>query len=377
MNFDKLKDYIDTLPDAGVPGCDLAIWKDHRPVFRHMAGFRDADKKEAMQGDETYCLYSCSKVFTSCAVMQLVEREMIRLDDPVSKYLPAFGNLTVLKDSVPVPAQNTMTIRHLLSMQSGMDYETESPGILAAVEKSGGRAGTVQIVGAMAERPLCFEPGTDFLYSLSHDVLGAVIEVVTGKRFSEYLKENIFEPLSLETIGFSLKEKDKNRQCAQYEFQPETETLTLLGKVENRYIITPSYESGGAGLYGDVKDCILFADAIACGGAGENGTSVLSLPTIQLWSANQLCPRSKKTFDEWNRTGYSYALGVRTRVELQGSEPETIGEFGWDGAAGSWMMIDPHLHLSAFYAMHVKNFNYSYDVIHPGIRRRIYEALQL
>ena len=374
MNFSKLEQYLDSLYDVHVPGCDLVIYKDHEQVYRHMAGYRDAKRTQPVRGDEAYCLYSATKVITTCAVMQLVEQEKINLDDPVSRYLPSYANLCVRQGEAIVPAKNTMTIRHLLSMQSGLDYNTNSPAIQKVLAETNGHATTRQLVDAFVEEPLSFEPGTNFLYSLSHDVLGAVIEVVSGKRFSEYLKENIFSPLGLETIAFNLKEEDQGRICAQYEFDDQTKSLKSLPEKVTVYRMSDQYESGGAGLISDVKDYSLFLDAIACGGKTVDGTSILSPEMIQLWSANQLGPVSRRSFDEWNRRGYSYGLGVRTRVTLTKGGPGTIGEFGWDGAAGAFAMIDPHRHISAFYAMHVKNYGYNYDVIHPNIRTLIYQG---
>ena len=117
-------------------------------------------------------------------------------------------------------------------------------------------------------------------------------------------------------------------------------------------------------------------DALACGGKGKDGEQILDPEMIQLWSANQLTAHSRHSFNQWNRRGYSYALGVRTRVDLSVGGPGSLGEFGWDGAAGSYAMIDPDRHLSAFFAMHVRNFGYVYDVIHPTLRGLIYEGLQ-
>ena len=377
MNFSKLEKYLDSLYDVNVPGCDLIVYKDHEPVFRHMAGYRDRARTQPVRGDETYCLYSCTKVFTSCAVMQLIEKGKLSLDDPVSRYLPAYAHLNVRQpDGTVVPAVRPMTVRHLLSMQSGLDYQTDTPAIRRLQEETAGHATTRQIVDVLVEEPLCFEPGTNFLYSMSHDVLGAVIEVVSGQKFSDYLRENIFEPLGLETIGFTQKEKDQGRLCAQYEYDEASKTLRdLPGKVMT-YRISDCYESGGAGLISDLRDYGLFVDALSCGGQAADGTRILSPETIQLWNANQLGPVSRRTFDEWNRYGYSYALGVRTRVDLSKGGPGSIGEFGWDGAACSWAMIDPGRHIGAFYAMHVKNFVYAYDVIHPTLRGLIYEGLE-
>lgn len=376
MNFSKLTEYLNSLGEVGVPGCDLAVWRDHEPIYRHMAGHRDGEGTQPMQGDETYCLYSCTKVFTTCAAMQLIERGKLDLDDPVSAYLPAYARLTVREGDAVRPAKRVMTVRHLMSMQSGLDYDMETPAPLAVLEETGGKATTRQLVDARAKDPLCFEPGTDFLYSLSHDVLAAVIEEASGMKFSDYLRRNIFEPLGLETVGFSLDAAGQARLCAQFEVDDADGKAKLCPSYGNSYRYSPNYESGGAGLYSDVKDYIAFVDALACGGVGKNGARILSSEMLQLWSANQLGPKSRASFDEWKRLGYSYALGVRTRVDTSIGGRGQIGEFGWDGAAGAWTMIDPINHLSAFYAMHVRNYAYNYDVIHPTLRDLIYGALE-
>ena len=375
MDFSKLTAYMDTLSSVGVPGCDMVIYRDHEQLYRHSAGYRDPENTRPIQGDETYCLYSCTKVFTSCAAMQLIERGIINLDDPVSAYLPAYAHLTVRNGDTVRPAKRVMTVRHLLSMQSGLDYVLDSPAMREALESTHGQATTRQLAEAKAKDPLCFEPGTNFLYSLSHDVLAAVIEVASGMRFSDYLKANIFDPLDLKTVGFEMSEDRLNRLCAQYVMNAETGKRELCPPEVMNYRLTPNYESGGAGLICDVRDYSLFVDALACDGTAKDGTRILTPETIQLWSANQLCPEGRKTFDIWKRLGYSYGLGVRTRVDLSVGGRGQIGEFGWDGAACSWAMIDPVNHLSAFYAMHVRNFGFAYDVIHPRLRDLLYGVL--
>lgn len=372
MDFSKLTAYLDSLPLVGVPGCDLAVYRGHECLYRHVAGHRDVSGAEPMRGDEMYNLYSCTKVFTTCAAMQLIERGKLSLDDRVSDYLPAYASLAVKDGDTVRPAKRAMTIRHLMSMQSGLDYEMETPAIGEALKATDGRATTRELVDTKARDPLSFEPGTNFLYSLSHDVLAAVIEVAGGMRFSDYLAVNIFAPLGLEDIGFT--PKDDGRMAAQFEYSDAVKKPVPLSAEANNYRLTPNYESGGAGLIAGVADCIAFADAIACGGIGAGGARILSPEMIQLWSANQLGPKSRASFDEWRRLGYSYGLGVRTRVSTLLGGRGQVGEFGWDGAAGAWMMIDPVNQLSAFFAMHVRNFGYCYDVIHPNLRNLIYEA---
>lgn len=377
MDFTKVTAYMDSLvEELGIPSVDMIVCRDHEQLYRHGAGHRDVEKRQPLRGDETYNLYSATKVITTCAAMQLIERGKLQLDDPVSKYLPVYAHLTVKAGDGVRPAQRVLLVRHLMSMQSGLNYDASTPNVQKLLKETKGMATTRQLVDAKAQDPLEFDPGTDFLYSLSHDVLAAVIEVASGMKFSEYLTKNIFEPLQMDTIGFALREKDWDRQCAQYEYDGETKTFKPMPAHDLSYRYTPLYESGGAGLVSDVKDYITFADALACGGVSKDGQRILSPEMIQLWSANQLGPKSRASFDCWNRKGYSYALGVRTRVNNSIGGRGSVGEFGWDGAACAYAVIDPHTHLSIFFAMHVRNFGYAYDVIHPTLRDLAYGALE-
>ncbi|MDO5325759.1 MAG: serine hydrolase domain-containing protein [Clostridia bacterium] len=377
MNFERLTDYLDSLSGLNVPGCDLAVYQNHEPIYRHQAGFRDPENTQPMRGDETYFLYSCSKVFTTCAAMQLIEQGKMSLDDPVSLYLPAYAHLTVKDGDTVRPAKTMLTVRHLMSMQSGLNYDTGTPAVQKVMEENNQQATTRQISEAKAQDPLDFDPGTDFQYSFSHDVLGAVIEAASGQRFSEYLRDHIWEPLGIKAMAFHLNDDLQSRLCAQYHYNPEKYRLELIKPEDIKAMKkNPQFESGGGGLIGDTASYITFVDALASGGRGKNGAYILSPQMIQLWSANQLGPKSRKSFDGWKRLGYSYALGVRTRVNNRIGGDGPVGEFGWDGAAGAWAMIDPINRVSAFFGMHVMNYGYNYDVIHPNIRNLIYEGLK-
>ncbi|MBR4502633.1 MAG: beta-lactamase family protein [Clostridia bacterium] len=375
MDFSRLTAYMDHLHKLNVPGCDLAVYREHELIYRHQAGCRDTDRTAPIRGNEAYFLYSATKVFTTCAAMQLIEQGKLSLDDPVSAYLPAYAHLTVKDGGTVRPAKTVMTVRHLMSMQSGLNYDKETPAIKKAMEDNGRRATTRQIAEAKAEDPLEFDPGTDFRYSFSHDVLAAVIEAASGRRFSAYLREHIWEPLHIYGMSMQMNDALMERLCPVYFYDPETGSLKERTREEIEKRSNPEFESGGGGLIGGTEDYIKFVDALACGGRGKDGAYILSPETIQLWSANQLCPRGRTSFDGWHRVGYSYALGVRTRVDSRIGGPGPLGEFGWDGAAGAWTMIDPSNRLSAFFGMHVLNYGYNYDVIHPTLRGLIYEGL--
>ena len=374
MDFSRLTEYMDYLHKLNVPGCDLAVYRDHELIYRHQAGYRDLARTEPIQGDEAFFLYSATKVFTTCAAMQLIEQGKMNLDDPVSDYLPAYARLTVKDGDTVRPAKTVMTVRHLMSMQSGLNYNTDIPAIEKEMKDNNQRATTRQIAEAKAEDPLEFDPGTDFQYSFSHDVLAAVIEAVSGQRFSAYLKEHIWEPLHIHGMAMRINDELEKHLCPLFSYDHHSLREKTREEIKERF--NPEYESGGGGLIGSVAEYAVFTDALACGGRGKDGANILSPEMIQLWSANQLCPKGRRSFDGWHRIGYSYALGVRTRVNTRIGGPGALGEFGWDGAAGAWAMIDPSNHLSAFFGMHVLNYGYNYDVIHPTLRGLIYEGLK-
>jgi len=377
MNFDKLTAYIDSLQSLGVPSGDMIVYRDHEMIYRHMSGYRDRVMSVPLTGKETYSVYSCSKVMTSCAAMQLVEKGLLDLDEKVSAYLPAFENIVVSDENGCHSPLHPLTIRTLMSMQGGLDYDLNAQCIKDVNDARNGAASTREIAEALASKPLHFEPGTDFMYSLCHDVLAAVIEVVSGKKFSDYLKAHIWDPIGLEHTGFEFTPYVYEHQCAQWWFEGNDKPLKYLETDDLVYKLSRNFESGGAGVITTTEDYARFSDAIACEGRTKDGVSILLPETIKLWSTPQLSEKAKSTFDTWCRYGYDYALGVRTRVDTSIGRKGPIGEFGWDGAAGAYTFIDPVNHLSCFFAMHVRNFGYCYENIHPTLQTLIYEGLGL
>ena len=148
MNFDKLTKYLDALPREGVPGCDLCVWVDHTPVYRHQAG--------KAKGNETYWLYSATKVLTMTVTMRLIEQGALRLSDEAGDYLPAFKHLTVQDGDTLRPARTSLTLERLMSMQGGLDYDYSAPAIQRVLKETGGNATTLQMAAAYAEKPLHF-----------------------------------------------------------------------------------------------------------------------------------------------------------------------------------------------------------------------------
>ena len=374
MDFTPLTRFIDSLEGIGIPGCDIIVKREHETLYRHMSGWRDREAALPMRGDELYMMYSVTKPVTCAAALQLVERGQMLLSEPVAQYLPEFERVQVREPNGAVhEARQTMLIRHLFSMTAGFDYELDTPSVRTALSEKGDACATRDIVRAIASQPLAFEPGTHWQYSLCHDVLACLVEVVSGQRFCDYVRDNIFLPLGMERSTFHLPASRSGEMAAQYNFNDQTNEADRVPST-NHLLPCPLYDSGGAGLISSVEDYSLFADALACGGVSDRGTRVLTAATVDLMRENQLDAALMKDFDWPHMAGYGYGLGVRTMVSRgQGGALSPTGEFGWGGAAGAYLLIDPENRLSVFYAQHMLNNKEPY--VHPRIRNIVYSIL--
>ena len=367
MKFQKLRDTLDSFLDVDIPGFDCIIYKNHKEIFRYMGGFSDRENKIKMNGNETYYLYSCTKPIVCTAALTLLEKGKFLLSDPLYSYIPEYETM-YLRNGEKV--KNPILIKHLFSMMAGFNYDVSSPSIMAEKEKNP-NASTLDIVKAIAKEPIDFEPGTKFQYSLCHDVLGAFIEVVSGKTLSEYVTETILDPVGMNRTSFGLCDKNKDTLAKLYRVE---DGEVVLKDQDNSFIITPRYESGGAGLVSCVSDYILFADAMANGGLAKNGNKIISQRTIDLMRMNRLTDDMYKIFSQGQNSGYGYGLGVRTMINPADSGVlAPIGEFGWDGAAASYVSILPEENLSVFYAEHVLGGKHAY--VHPRLKNSLYACL--
>ena len=382
MNFQPLKDFMDGyIPMLGVPGTDIIIYKDHEEVFRYQSGYDDIEKGTPVRPDALYYMYSCTKVATSVAATQLIERGEILASDPIYAYFPEFANIRVRHVNsdgrVEIkPAKNVLKIEHLLTMTGGLDYNLNRPGIKRVIERTGGKAPTLDVVRALAEDPFDFEPGTRYQYSLCLDVIGGLIELVSGMPLGDYFKENIFEPLGMDETSFDINEDKLSRLATQYQFNPLTGVREVLPKTRNDFIFGTKYQSGGAGLISSVKDQILFADALTNYGVGKNGNRILSKAGVELMSANHLPSEIINDFVKGTigqAIGYGYGYGVRTNLyPAMGGNLSPVGEFGWDGARGSYFSCDPKNKIAFFYAEHMGGLH---SVILPRLRNLVYSCL--
>lgn len=357
MNFDKLTAYLNRFyEEKNIPGVGLAMYYKRQRVYEHYAGYADVDNRIAFGPDTIFKLYSATKVVTCTAMMQLVESGRVKLSDPLYAYIPEYEHMTVRHSTADGtqelrPATAAITIEHLLSMTAGIErYDT--PASRRVIEASGGEGRTLDVIRAVAKEPLPFEPGTRFKYSACHDVLGAVVEVVTGKPLGAYMKDHIFDPIGMRDTSFDLK--DEARFAKLYNrFDGRTHKSESIGESFN---LKPgrAYESGGGGLYSTVSDYVLFAEALCNYGLAPNGERILKPETVNEMRLRRLHGEAQEDFARFggvSKSGYSYGLGVRTLVDPEDNNALSgKGEFGWDGARGCYVVVDPDAEIALFYA---------------------------
>lgn len=352
--FEKLKAFCDSFLDAGLPGFDLAVYKEGECVLRYMNGYSDLENQVKVNGTERYNIYSCSKPITCTAAMQLWEKGLFSLEDKLSDYMPEFEEMMVqTKDGVR-KAKNPILIKHLFEMTAGFSYNTTSPELLKCIEETNGACPTREAMKYLAKEPLLFEPGERWEYSLCHDVLGALVEVISGEKLEDYVKKHIFDVLGMKDSTFMLPEEEIETLAQQYRF--ENGKPVNVGKHITTYKIGKEYASGGAGVISTVDDYMKFAE-------GLRTYKLLKPDTIQLMITDRLNDDQKVSY--WSRDTHGYGLGVRTpKMDTKNAD------FGWGGAACAYLAIDMENQISIYFGTHLLSSPVQ------GVRSKIYRFVR-
>ena len=340
-----------------IAGCSVRIMRNDRVLFEGCFGYADIEKQVMMSDDTIFPIASMSKAVTVAGIMRLYEQGLFKLWDPVSEFLPGFRKPKIAREKpdgsyVIEDAAGEVTMRHLFTMTSGVPYawgDTAAGRIRIEKEKEYRKQrkaipDNVTYANLVGQLPLAFEPGERWMYGFSIDVLGAVIEVLTGKTLGEYLKEEIFGPLGMRDTGFFVPAEKQSRIATLYHIR---EGMTP----ENRQYPSekPAFESGGGGLFSTVRDYSRFAQMLLHGGTLD-GVRILGRKTVDLIATDHLTAKQRET-DSWDtQRGYGYGLGVRVMIhpEIAGING-SVGEWGWDGAFGNWFCVDPAENLTCVY----------------------------
>lgn len=391
-DFSNLKTFMDGLTDGIYPGNSIVVYKDGKKVFSYQSGYADLENKIPMRGGEMFNVYSCSKPATVAAALQLYEKGLFLLDDPLYDFIPEYRNMQVrLPNGELEEARTPITLRHLFTMTAGLGYSTKGEWLENAARMTDGKMNTVDVIRCMAELPLGFHPGTQWRYSMCHDVLAAVVEVISGERFADYMRAHIFEPLGMHSATFHPTAQDFSRMPMQYECKVDGESdriklqLSNFNRPYGRVVKAPKenylcfgecYDSGGAGITATAEDYAKLANAFACGGVGTTGERILASGTVDLLRADQISSPviDSSSFDNYAaHAGYGYGLGVMTLTDpARGGSNGSVGEFGWGGAAGGTVFADPARRVGYFYTHYMFNCFESY--YQPRLRNAVFSA---
>ncbi|GFP74573.1 serine hydrolase domain-containing protein [Clostridium fungisolvens] len=385
--FERLTPLLKSFVEKGPAGCSCSVFQNRSQKYSNFVGFSDLENKTLISENTIYRIYSMTKVITCVAALILYEKGLFLLNDPIDEYLPEFKNSLVHRYTpygalYTSPASKPITIKDLFTMSSGLTYpgdNIETARCISKIEKdfahkfsSGEKYNIRDFSKAIATVPLAFDPGTHWQYGYSHDILGALIEVVSSKSLSQFFKDEIFTPLEMKDTFFRIPEDKLHRLCCLYN-RSEDGILTKITNMDVNYKPDAIFESGGAGLLSTLSDYSRFAQMLANGGE-LNGIKILSSKTIELMSTNHLSPEQILDFDWPYQAGYGYGLGVRVMIDkVKAGSNSSVGEFGWCGMAGTWVMIDPKEKLSAVYMQQMfPNFEAYHQ---PRLRNVIYGSL--
>tara|TARA_A100001391_G_scaffold203100_1_gene194517 strand:+ start:211 stop:2112 length:1902 start_codon:yes stop_codon:yes gene_type:complete len=350
MSSDKLSE-IDglmqqSIDEHAIAGGVVMIARDGKVVLQRAYGKRDIGEDQPMQDDTIFRIYSMSKAITTAAAMMLVEEGRLGIEDPVAKYLPELAHVQVIDGDSTRPAKQTMTIADLMRHTSGYSYGDAG---VAAYDDAFRNLGLLdrdvsskEFQSRLADLPLLFEPGTDWHYGISTDVLGRVVEVASGLSLDEFFQTRIFAPLKMVDTGFWVPPNKVDRFAANYS-RDKSGNLTILDAPQtSRYLAKPAFCSGGGGLVSTASDYMRFL--LMIDGGGQLGdVRLLREETVALMTRNQL-PQDVGwiKFGKEVRTGVGFGFGFCVREQMSDWDPDgRVGEYGWGGAASTHYWISP------------------------------------
>jgi CubicO group peptidase (beta-lactamase class C family) len=340
--------YVD---DGRLPGVVTMVARQGRIVHWDAVGMRDVASADPLHPDDLFRIYSMTKPITSTAIMMLVESGDIALDDPVSKFIPAFAGVSVLEaDGSRTPVDPPMTIRHLLSHHGGLTYGFfgDSPADRAYAASGLFEATSIEdFVAIVADLPLLAQPGEMWNYSVSTDILGYVVQVATGQPFEVFLQEKIFGPLGMDDTGFWVPEGKRERFATHY--AGSDDGLQIVDSPDNgEFTQMPDLASGGGGLVSTASDYVRFAQMLLQGGQLD-GVRILNEETVAAMGTNAL-PETQTPISllRWFPPAYGFGLGFATLVDEDATPlADNNGLIRWGGIANTFFWIDLEAELIA------------------------------
>jgi CubicO group peptidase (beta-lactamase class C family) len=346
-----------------ITGCQVLVARHGQVAYFKSLGQMDRERKKPMADDTIFRLYSMTKPIASVALMMLYEQGHFQLNDPVSRFIPSWRDHKVWVSGVgaemetAVPA-SPMTMRHVLSHSGGLTYGGTNHPVDRVYREVGVNRGPGETLAMFAEKlakvPLRYNPGERWMYSLSTDVCGYLVEAISGTRFDRFLQDNIFDPLDMKDTSFYVAPRKVERFAANYERQAD-KTLKLLDDPQrSAYLKEPTFFSGGGGLTGTTADYYRFCEMLRRGGELE-GARIIGPRTLELMHRNHLAggkdlkALALDAFAETAYEGVGFGLGFATTLGEVEAGTLGAGDYYWGGAASTIFWVDPKEDLVAIF----------------------------
>ncbi len=355
--LELIKPWIQTYLDAGkLPGATIFVARHGKVAYCKTFGLRDMEANQPMQTDTILRFYSMTKPITAVAVLMLYEEGCFQLDDPVTEFIPGIKDLRVYvsgegDDMATEPLCQPMTLHHLLTHTSGLTYGFGEEGPIPELYQRhhtdfDDQDGPLEaVVERLAQIPLQFQPGKRWNYGVSFDVLGRVVEVVSGQPLDRFFQERIFKPLNMVDTGFAVPQDQLHRFAALYERTEEKSLSLLEAPGDSTLIDTVETFSGGGGLVSTLGDYFRFAEMMRRKGELD-GVRLLGRKTVEYMTCNHLpgdlADMGQPVFTETSYEGIGFGLGVSVmlnpaKAKVMGSP----GEYAWGGYASTAFWVDP------------------------------------
>jgi CubicO group peptidase (beta-lactamase class C family) len=343
--------------------------------FFHTYGQMDREAGKPMAPDTIFRIYSMSKAITTAGALALYDAGKLKLDDPVSKYIPSFANLKVATTNGLRAPSRPMTVRDLMLHTSGMSY---GGGPNASKEaytrlKPMDAPNLAEMAERLSQVPLAFDPGTDWVYGVSIDVLGRVMEVASGESLDVYLERTLFKPLDMRDTAFQVPAEKLGRFAANYSRSPEG-LKVIDAPAASKYGKRATLFSGGGGLVGTARDYMRFLTMIERGGILDDHR-ILRAETVKLMTHNQLPEKAFPIyFGKEKRHGTGFGLGFSVRTEITTWDPAGhVGEYGWGGAASTHYWVSPADKLIVLTLEQIMPYQWDTEF---GVKKLIYDSLK-
>jgi CubicO group peptidase (beta-lactamase class C family) len=383
----RIGDYFrDQIAQGKIPGAILLIEQHGKPVYHEFFGVRDVATKAPMTDDTIFRLFSMTKPITSVAAMMLIDEGKLRLDDPVAKYIPSFAKVSVgvekkadngEKTLELVPPNRPVTILDLMRQTSGITYGFYGDSMVrkayAKAKIYDGDFDNAEFAERIAQLPLAEQPGTLWDYGHSTDILGRVIEIVSGKSLLQFEKEKLLDPLGMTGTAFYVTDPEKQKLIAL----PVPNDHDFRVGFESSASVPMKWESGGGGMVSTMADLARFSQMILDGGKFD-GKQIISPKAFELMSSDHVGPGSGvgRDYFYFPGDGFGFGLGFGVRTDPGNAKPPpagSLGELKWDGASGCYFAVDRKQDM--FFVL-LEQTPSERQKIQPAVKKLIYEAME-